>query len=279
MGYKLKREGFWRLENPIVWSFGLSGIVCGLLLVLAIRRGADGMSGFQEFLNLPPNAIGDTLAGFAGSLAFIWIVVTVWLQSSELAEQREQLSLQTTEFERTNEALAAQRFDQAFFGLLSAYSEIVGGLTTSDPSGTRTGRDCFTSFSSTFRRISEATHKPIQESTREQISERYDTFWHQYQTKLGHYFRFLYNAFRFISENPEFAKPHHARLLRSQLSDQELQLLFYNCLSMYGQKFQKYAVDFALFDNLPRAVLFHPQDANLMPIGAWGDNVLEKADP
>ncbi|WP_025051557.1 hypothetical protein [Sulfitobacter noctilucae] len=37
-----------------------------------------------------PNEIGDLLAGFAGALAFIWIVVTVLLQAAELREQREQ---------------------------------------------------------------------------------------------------------------------------------------------------------------------------------------------
>lgn len=36
----------------------------------------------------PPNEIGDTLAGFAGTLAFVWLVVTVWLQATELREQR-----------------------------------------------------------------------------------------------------------------------------------------------------------------------------------------------
>ncbi|WP_299600009.1 hypothetical protein [uncultured Tateyamaria sp.] len=35
-----------------------------------------------------PNELGDTLAGFAGALAFIWIVVTVAMQSIELSEQR-----------------------------------------------------------------------------------------------------------------------------------------------------------------------------------------------
>ena len=35
-----------------------------------------------------PNEIGDTLAGYAGTLAFVWIVVTVCLQAIELREQR-----------------------------------------------------------------------------------------------------------------------------------------------------------------------------------------------
>ncbi|MBM3614381.1 MAG: hypothetical protein FJX28_02770 [Alphaproteobacteria bacterium] len=82
-----------------------------------------------------------------------------------------------------------------------------------------------------------------------------------------------------ISENPLYAKPHHARLLRSQLSDQELQLLFYNCLSEHGEKFLEYAKQFALFDNLPRELLFHPSNADLMPIETWGSNVNQERAP
>lgn len=48
-----------------------------------------------------PNEIGDTLAGVAGSLAFVWIVVTVWLQATELREQR-------VEFEKMAEAQGDQ---------------------------------------------------------------------------------------------------------------------------------------------------------------------------
>lgn len=37
-----------------------------------------------------PNELGDTLAGFAGALAFIWIIVTVAMQAMELSEQRKE---------------------------------------------------------------------------------------------------------------------------------------------------------------------------------------------
>ena len=48
-----------------------------------------------------PNELGDTLAGFAGALAFIWIIVTVAMQSMELSEQRK-------EFEKMADAQAEQ---------------------------------------------------------------------------------------------------------------------------------------------------------------------------
>jgi len=58
------------------------------------QRTDDGWSiRIVSFLLASPNEIGDTLAGIAGVLAFLWIIVTVWLQSQELAAQREELAL------------------------------------------------------------------------------------------------------------------------------------------------------------------------------------------
>ncbi len=259
--YKDKIAVFY--NNPITWGVFLSLIVLVFALTLSIRVGDNGIPGYQDFLSSKPNEMGDTLAGLAGTLAFIWIVVTVWLQSNELSEQREQLKLQTIEFRETNDALAAQRFDQAFFGLLTAYSEIVSGIDLMSYETSKKGRDCFNVFISSLRYTYSLWRKPNKEFGREDIAFIYDEFWSEYQDKLGHYFRFLYNSFRFISENPDLAKPHHARLLRSQLSDQELLLIYYNCLSRQGKKFLKYAEQFALFDNLPHKLLFHPFDAHL----------------
>ena len=56
-----------------------------------------------------PNEIGDMLAGFAGALAFIWIVVTVLLQAAELREQREQFEKMADAQEDQVKILVEQR--------------------------------------------------------------------------------------------------------------------------------------------------------------------------
>ena len=55
-----------------------------------------------------PNELGDTLAGFAGTMAFIWIIVTVALQAAELSEQRAELTDQRKATEKMALALEAQ---------------------------------------------------------------------------------------------------------------------------------------------------------------------------
>ncbi|KIC16637.1 hypothetical protein GC1_10355 [Leisingera sp. ANG1] len=75
-------------------------------LAILPQHTADG--GWQlrayALITSPPNEIGDTFAGVAGVLAFLWIIVTVWLQSQELAEQRKELSATRDELKLTREA-------------------------------------------------------------------------------------------------------------------------------------------------------------------------------
>lgn len=60
------------------------------------------MTNYDKFIESTPNEKGDTLAGLAGSLAFLWIIVTVLLQGKELSLQREELEkMRTAQQEQT----------------------------------------------------------------------------------------------------------------------------------------------------------------------------------
>ncbi|MCE8005576.1 hypothetical protein [Aestuariivita sp.] len=59
---------------------------------------------FEKFVDLPPNGIGDTLAGIFGSLAFLAAAVAVIMQSRELSAQREELQLTRREHEEHRKA-------------------------------------------------------------------------------------------------------------------------------------------------------------------------------
>ncbi|MCV2893624.1 hypothetical protein [Lentibacter sp. XHP0401] len=63
---------------------------------------------FDEFTHLKPSEMGDTLAGVFAALAFIWIIVTVFLQSYELREQRKEFREQRRATEDMARSMAAQ---------------------------------------------------------------------------------------------------------------------------------------------------------------------------
>lgn len=66
----------------------------------------------------------------------------------------------------------------------------------------------------------------------EKINTAYRQLFKNYGYLLGHYYRNLYRIFKKIDETviPGFDKDHYAKLVRSQLSEFEILLLFYNCI-------------------------------------------------
>ncbi|WP_430465071.1 hypothetical protein [Tabrizicola sp.] len=63
---------------------------------------------WARFLDAPPNEMGDTLAGFAGVLAFVWIIITVSIQGYELHAQRKELELTRRELKLARKAQEKQ---------------------------------------------------------------------------------------------------------------------------------------------------------------------------
>lgn len=78
----------------VIWA-GLSS-VCEPAGVCAAR--------WKLLDNAPANELGDTLSGVGSVLAFVWVIVTVVLQSQELKAQREELRQQRLEWERISKA-------------------------------------------------------------------------------------------------------------------------------------------------------------------------------
>ncbi|WP_170448687.1 hypothetical protein [Ruegeria arenilitoris] len=105
---------YWSGVDGLI-KFGLA--TTAIFLVVVIGFALDGtckvIDGekmcemrFLVLMDAPANEIGDTLAGLAGGLAFLWLVVTVLLQGKELAAQRKELEL--TRLEMMGQREAAQ---------------------------------------------------------------------------------------------------------------------------------------------------------------------------
>ncbi|MDF1668451.1 MAG: putative phage abortive infection protein [Roseovarius sp.] len=247
------------LTLAIILAFGISlafGEVCAWY--------GSCESKWNYLVGATPNEIGDSLAGFAGSLAFIWIVVTVWLQATELSEQRDVLKDHKTEFAAQNKSLKEQIFENTFFQMLSSLGEIIEAIDLAGANGNTTGRDCFKVY---YERLRKRNHG----TTGGDLTFVVEEFFAKYGHEFGHYFRFLYNFYRYIDESGH-TKKHHVKVLRSYISDYELLLLFYNGQTVAGQNFCKYFEKYAVFDNLPCAKLMKPEHLTNYSTKAYGGN-------
>lgn len=67
-------------------------LIVATLLTIFVVVAFIGLAYNKNLLSLGLNEIGDSFAGFAGFLAFLWLIVTVLLQSTELRLQRYEVS-------------------------------------------------------------------------------------------------------------------------------------------------------------------------------------------
>lgn len=218
--------------------------------------------------------IGGTLNPILSFLAFSGVLVTIVLQRKELSHSRAELKRSADALEAQIKSSEQQKFENSFFNMLAALDRIVSGIDLYNKKlqSTQTGKDCFSTFytrlTKIYRRNQAEYPKGLED---EKVINAFQKFWRDHQLELATYFRFLYNTIRYIDES-ENSQPHHIRLLRSQLSDQELLLIFYNCLTPSGSKMKPYVEKYALFDNLPTLRLLHKNHIDLYSSAAFGEN-------
>lgn len=219
--------------------------------------------------------VGGTLNPILTFLTFSGVLISILLQRLELTLSRKELERSADALEKQISSIEKQNFETAFFQMLNNFNGIVASIDLyNKENGKETsGRDCFKVFYTRLNKIYRDTQKKAtgKHSPEAILRFAYFSFWKDHNLELGHYFRFLFNVFRFLDENSS-GEDYHAKLLRAQLSDQELLLLFYNCNAEQGRGFVKYALKYQLFDNLPTIRLLEDNHVRLIDQGAFGNN-------
>ncbi|MCF5784993.1 hypothetical protein GIV45_24200, partial [Pseudomonas syringae] len=215
----------------------------------------------NSFIGVRAGTFGDafgTLNALFSGLAFTGVMITVLLQRKDLRDGQAES--------------VRQQVESQFYNMLRLQQEVVNGFdlqkthyqTVSNQSVqiVTQGRDCFKSWAKIMEREYSKATSTTQEN---KIREAYRELWDKHRGDLSLYFRSLYSLFRFLSESNHINKKWLGNVARSLLSDYELVVLFYNCLMPNGQRFQKYATEFSVFDNLDIVLLLNPKDVLLIP--------------
>ncbi|CAG2533458.1 Putative phage abortive infection protein [Maribacter dokdonensis] len=196
-------------------------------------------------------------------------------QIKEFELQREELSETRKVFKIQSETLKKQQFESTFFNLVNLHHGIVNSIDLRSKENkygvieavkmnlergkmnekiieVTTGRDCFVKFCKGFRNEYRKLRRDITELSDLEIAKQaYKNYYKLHQSDLGHYFRNLYHIFKFIKNSEEKDKKRYTSLVRAQLSNDELFLLFYNGISEYGsKKFLPLIEEFHILKNL-----------------------------
>lgn len=252
------------IKKGVKWLFGIS---LGFILLLAIA----GIILPETFKSL--GTWGDFFGGVANPLltflTFIAVLVTVWLQHEELGLSRKELSRSADALERQIESLHKQNFENTFFQMLSIHNDIVNSIDlASSGKPNQYGRDCFSTFYTRLTKLFRDEEKKKTTSVNNMLPRAYTNFWRDHQPELGHYYRYLFRLVLFV-KNSEMGSDLYMNLLRAQLSDQELLLLFYNGLSPSGAAFKPLIEEWALLDNMPVIKLLDKSHSSLYENSAF----------
>jgi len=234
---------------------------------------------------------GGILNPIFGFFGLIMLLATLFQSQKELSLTREEIKHSTKALQDQAETLQQQRFEGTFFQLLILHQEIVSSieLFNKDSKHITKGRDCFKVFydrlekqfdyitgkeinpefskydfkegkvSSTKKLLSKDEIVKLEENI-ETINKAYLNFYQENQAKIGHYFRSLYNIVKFVDNSNIDDKRLYINLLRSQLSVNELNLLFYNCLSDVGnQKFKPLIEEYTFLKSFDSKLLLEEQ--------------------
>jgi len=205
---------------------------------------------------------GAVNALFTG-LAFAGVIYAIFLQRHEVELLHEELE-KTKEILKQQEELAAsqldaqrkQIFEGTFFQMLSLFNGIVSSMDLVGVSGNRiTGKDVFRTFVREIKNqptIQAAIMYPEQEVDAGKSEAAYETVYKKHVSDLAHYFRVLYNLYKFVDESGMGNKKFYTNILRAQLSDDEATILFLNGLTDRGEKFKPLLEKYTVLKNVNR---------------------------
>lgn len=232
---ELKTMSIWK---PFALVIGLFIVYGGVILysIWPIDSNTIGQAG----------AFGDSfgvLTSLFSGLAFAGLIVTIWQQKTDL--------------DLTRSEIKNQHFENVLFKMIEIHNTIVSDMDLRKKNGGEqnknniiaSGRDCFSVIYKKLDEVYDRNKKDNNDSL-EYVNAVYKNFSNQYSQDLGHYFRYLYNIFKFIDESNADDKKLYTNIVRAQLSDYELLLLFYNSLSPEYSRFLTYINRYSLLNNL-----------------------------
>lgn len=271
----------------VIAAWGLSWWLINKNIDCSTERGTFG------------DMFGAVNALFSG-LAFAGLIVTLLyqkeelkLQREELAQTREELKGQREEFEEQNKTMKRQRFENTFFNMLSLQQEIVANLSyeyyaspnirphnipeeifyKGAPKGQLHGRETFEGiYKHAIIEYNGARHADgIIKILKQNGYIAYPVI--SVTTRFDHYFRHLYHIYKFVDTSDlieDSERYDYACIIRSQLSDYELVMMFYNCLTANGRdKFKPLIEKYAVFNNLRLELLAKVNDKEEYAQGAY----------
>lgn len=212
-----------KIDNDrwIIWvALGVTTLIIGLwFLTIYFLEGDKERGTFGDMF-------GSINALFSG-LAMAGIILTILLQRKELKLQREELRDTRGEFEKQNETLRLQRFENTFFSMISIHLEMVQSLSSREYNSQ--GREIFNALLRSW------SIKLSQEAILNYKEEDFLKYQGSYRKNvkievISHYLQSLTSIYNVVSTSDLLNEPQknsYHMLIKSYISFPERKFLYY----------------------------------------------------
>lgn len=193
------------------------------------------------------------------------------------------LRVQQKELHLTRTQMQYQQIENTVFQMLDAFNSIIGEIHLDSVANNKSfdGRRAFKTFNKALKDgfvksfgsvpdgVGGFSNNETEETMCNKTSLELDknlnsawmSFWKDNRLWLAHYYRYLYRIMKFIDQSalPYEKKQELSKVVRAQISDYELILLFYNLKSPAGKRFKDLCYRYDLLKHAPKELMLCPQ--------------------
>jgi len=205
---------------------------------------------FFDFTSTIDNEVwgqfGDFIGGIIGTLISY---ISVRLLVRNLREQMQSNQQQANNYNQNAKIFELQQFNEMFKLLFDQYQEAISSYRYNN----LTGKKAITAISDAMLKHGKTINESLYTERENKALRIYDSFYVNYHDIAPVHFRIIYRIFQLIDEADisEIRRRDIAKIMRCQLSEEELFLLRYNCKSPYGAKMRIYMNRYNLQKHLP----------------------------
>lgn len=262
----------WLSKRTLLWAIFLFILLSSIAFLLFMwNRPIKLFSTDYVLDNALWGNLGDFIGGVGGPiLAFCGVIITCFIFKEQKAQtsiiNKEQNKITQRSINAQENQSEIQRFNALFFELINLHRDQITELNNLPVIG-------ISSTIFTKIRFIDKCAMDLKDNcnfTTLSYAKRHTATTNQYlrlylanASALAPYFRTLYRIFDLIetANIPEREKVRYAKIVRAQLSENELLLLRYNCNTIYGKKFIEYINKYRVLKHLP--LLSIPEFANI----------------
>ena len=237
------------ITSSVLILFLLTIYGIGSEALFSKRISDDNFGKYLAALGTYGDFVGGLTNPIIGSIGFFALMITITLQI------------------RQNKRASEQSYEASIFNLINLQNNIIENIDYNN----HIKRSAFAKFLDDFRVQFNAVG-PIRLPANMYSSacSSYKSFNSDSNEYFGHYFRNLYTILKTIDKLPESfdRKKYYARILRAQLSMNELTVLFLNCLPYVCDKgeYAELLIKYQMLEHLKISILTEQTSAEDFPI-------------